>query len=187
MQGWIALSLVLAAAAPAAAAPSIVKTEPTPPIPDVVVVAPKPVKVVGVYPADGSSVAGGTVIIRISFDQNMSPGAWSYTKSDKGRFPNCLAQPRLLPDKRSFVLLCSLDLNTAYAFDINASPTFETTGGRKAPAYPVSFRTSGDINIGLHQALSSAGLQDADDPIMNEISTPGVVKSAPPADAPSGG
>ena len=175
MQGWMLISLVLAAPAAVAAAQ------------DVTVIAPKPVQVTGTYPAEGASVPGGTVIIRISFDQNMSPGAWSYTRSDKGRFPNCLAQPRLLPDKRSFVLLCSLDLNTAYAFDINASPTFETAGGRKAPAYPVAFKTSSDINIGLHQALDSAGLKDADDPIMNEVSTPGVVKSAPPADAPAGG
>ena len=180
------LSLVLTVAAPAVAAPAQ-----TPPAQaELTVLAPKAVKVAGTYPTEGASVPGGTVIVRISFDQNMSPGAWSYTKSDKGRFPNCLAQPRLLPDNRSFVLLCSLDLNTAYAFDINASPTFETLGGRKARAYPVSFKTSSDINIGLHQALDSAGLQDADDPIMNEVSTPGVVKSASPppaADAPTGG
>jgi len=179
------ISLALAVAAPetGAGATARIATDP-PPIPqDVTVVAPKPVKVVGTYPADGSSVPGGTVVIRISFDQIMSSDAWSYTKSDKGKFPNCLSRPRLLSDRRSFVLLCSLDLNTAYAFDINASPTFETVGGRKAPAYPVSFKTSGDINIGLHQALSSAGLQDADDPIMNELSTPGMVKSPAPEPA----
>ncbi len=192
MRGWMVASLVLALAAPASAAPAPggVKDEP-PPIPqDVTVVAPKPVKVTGTYPADGASVPGGTVIIRISFDQNMSADSWSYTRSDKGKFPNCLTKPRLLPDRRSFVLLCSLDLNTAYAFDVNASPTFETVGGRKAPAVPVSFRTSGDINIGLHQALDSAGLQDADDPIMNEVSTPGAIRSPPPepaADSPTGG
>jgi len=190
MRGWMVISLALAAPAAAAPAQHVVKNDPPPVADEVTVVAPKPVKVVGVYPADGSSIPGGTVIIRISFDQNMAADAWSYTRSDRGRFPNCLAQPRLLPDKRSFVLLCSLDLNTAYAFDINASPTFETLSGRKAPAYPVSFKTSGDINIGLHQALNSAGLQDADDPIMNEVSTPGAVKSAPAqpaADAPSTG
>jgi hypothetical protein len=182
--------LAISAAAAAAPAQYIVKPDPAVIPQDVTVVAPKPVKVIGTYPAEGASVPGGAVVIRISFDQNMSADAWSYTKSDRGKFPNCLSEPRLLPDKRSFVLLCSLDLNTAYAFDINASPTFASLGGRRAPSYTVSFKTSGDINIGLHQALDSAGLQDADDPIMNEISTPGVVKSAPPAPAantPAGG
>jgi hypothetical protein len=151
-----------------------------PPIPqDVTVVAPKDAKVTSTYPAEGASVPGGMVVIRVSFDQTMSPEGWSYTKSDKGRFPDCLSQPRLLADRRSFVLMCSLALNTTYAFDINASPAFETAAGRKPPERTVTFKTTTDINIGLHAALQSAGLGDDADPIMNEASTPGVVKSTP--------
>jgi hypothetical protein len=177
MRAQIAVVSILAATAGAAGAQTRVVNEP-PPIPqDVTVVAPKNVKVTGSYPADGASIPGGMVVIRISFDQPMSADAWSYTKSDRGAFPNCLSEPRLLPDKRSFVLLCSLPLNTAYAFDVNATPTFETVGGRKPAPYKISFRTSGDINIGMHAALDAAGLQDADNPIMNESSTPDVVRS----------
>jgi len=159
-----------------------------PPIPqDVTVVAAKDAKVTTTYPADGVSIPGGMVVIRVSFDQNMSPDGWSYTKSDKGRFPECLSRPRLLADKRSFVLMCSLALDTAYAFDINATPDFHSAGGRKPAERTVTFKTTSDVNIGLHAALQSAGLGDDADPIMNQASTPGVVKSPPPAPPPEGG
>lgn len=176
MKVQIAMMSILAAATlvqtHAAGAPA--------PVPDVVtVVAPKNVKVTGSYPADGADIPGGMVIIRVSFDQPMSADAWSYSKSDHGEFPNCLSEPRLLPDKRSFVLLCSLSPKTAYAFDINATPAFETVAGRKPPLYRVSFKTTGDINIGMHAALDAAGLNDSDNPIMNESFTPGGVKSPP--------
>ncbi len=157
-----------------------------PPIPqDVTVVAPRDAKVSSTYPADGARIPGGMVVIRVSFDQTMSADGWSYTKSERGRFPECLSRPRLLADKRSFVLMCSLALDTAYAFDINALPAFESAAGRKPPERTVTFRTTTDINIGLHAALQSAGLGDDADPIMNEASTPGAVRSAPQA-RPSG-
>ena len=152
---------------------------PSPPTPDVVVVAPKDVKVVSVYPADGADVPGGMVVVRIGFDQKMAADAWAYTRSDRGAFPNCLSRPRLLPDGKSFALLCSLSPSTAYAFDVNAVPAFETTAGRKPRLYSVAFRTTAEINIGLHAALTAAGLTDADDPIMNEVYTPGTVASPP--------
>ena len=184
MMGRTAAIAILAATATAVcAAPGQAQDRyiviPAPPTPDIVIVAPKDVKVVSVYPADGAEAPGGMVVVRIGFDQKMAADAWSYTKSDRGAFPNCLSRPRLLPDGKSFALLCSLSPNTAYAFDVNAVPAFETTAGRKPRLYSVSFKTTAEINVGLHAALAAAGLTDADDPIMNEVYTPGAVTSPP--------
>lgn len=183
MTGRTITTLILATAgavlaARAQAQPRVI-FEPAPPTPDIVAVAPKDVKVTGAYPADGAQTPGGMVVIRISFDQKMAADAWSYTRSDRGAFPNCLSRPRLLADQKSFVLLCSLSPGTTYAFDVNAVPTFESKAGRKPPLYSVTFKTTAEINVGLHAALAAAGLTDDDDPIMNEASTPGVVASAP--------
>lgn len=152
-----------------------------PPIPqDVTVTAPKDARVVATYPADGSVVPGGSTIVKIVFDQPMTAEAWSYTTSAKGSFPACLAQPRLLGDRRTFVLLCSLAVDTTYALSINAMPTFETAGGRKPPPYELGFKTaSSTAEAGLHNALIAAGLTDADNPIQGTIAATGSVQSAP--------
>ncbi len=170
----IALACTALLATPAGAQP-----EP-PPIPqEVIVVAPKDAKVVATYPADGSVVPGGSTILKIVFDQPMTADAWSYTPSTKGRFPDCLARPRLLGDRRTFVLLCSLAVGTRYALSINADPTFETAGGRKPPRYELGFETGPrTAEVGLHNALAAAGLTDADDPIQGTVAAAGSVQSS---------
>jgi hypothetical protein len=153
--------------------------QPSAPIPqEIIVTAPKDAKVVATYPADGSVVPGGSTILKIVFDQPMTAEAWSYTPSAKGRFPDCLARPRLLGDRRTFVLLCSLAVDTTYALSINATPTFETAGGRKPPPYTLSFRTGAPGDVGLHNALAAAGLTDADDPIQGTAAAAGAVQSS---------
>ena len=93
---------------------------------DVVVIATPPVdpKVVSTFPADGGQSQGGVVVMKITFDQAMVSEAWSFSQSPDGAFPHCLQKPRLLPDKKSFALLCSVAPNLAYAVQINASPDF---------------------------------------------------------------
>ncbi len=155
---------------------------PPPPSQDVVVVAPKSTVVAATYPADGASVPGGTLIVKVVFDHPMAADGWSYMPSDKGQFPRCLARPRLLADHRTFVLLCSLAVETTYALEINATAQFESTGGRKPPSYALTFKTTDAPTLGLHDALQAAGLTDADDPIMGAVAGGASVQSAPKTD-----
>ena len=131
------------------------------------VVVPGPGPAVGsTYPAAGARVPGGVMILKIVFDQPMTPDAWAYGRSEGADFPNCLANPRLLADQRTFVLLCSVASNHAFALQINAAPRFASAYGRSARPYVLRFSTTADATINLHEALAQAGLADTDDPIM---------------------
>jgi len=130
-----------------------------------VVPGPGPV-VKSTYPAAGASVPGGVVILTLVFDQPMTPDAWAYSRSAGADVPDCLSKPRLLADQRTFVLLCTAAANHAYAVDINAVPRFASTLGRSAQPYTLRFSTTADVTRALHDALSLAGLDDVDDPIM---------------------
>jgi hypothetical protein len=134
------------------------------------------------YPNAGASIPAGTVILKIVFDQPMTPDAWAYGRSADGDFPDCLAEPRLLSDRRTFVLLCSAALaNRAYAVEINLAPRFASADGRSAKPYTLKFSTNDDITRGLHDALLQAGLDDSDDPIMTwRDPGQGVSQTAPP-------
>ena len=119
------------------------------------------------YPAAGGTVPGGTLILKIVFDQPMTPKAWAYGRSAEGDFPDCLADPRLLNDQRTYVLLCSVDSNRVYAIEINPTPRFADAYGRSAQPYVLKFSTNdAEITRGLHDALLQAGLDDTDNPIM---------------------
>ena len=118
------------------------------------------------YPAAGASVPGGVVILKLVFDQPMTADAWAYGRSAGADAPDCLSKPRLLADQRTFVLLCTVAANHAYAVEINAAPRFASAAGRSAQPYTLRFSTTGDMTRALHDALAQAGLTDADDPIM---------------------
>jgi hypothetical protein len=173
-----AATLLTLAAAPASPPPS--KPQ------DVLVVARRPVdpKVVSTFPVDGAAVSGGQVILKIAFDQPMIPEAWSYGPATGGAFPDCLARPRLLNDKRTFVLLCSAALNSAFAVEINASPDFVTVAHRTLPPFTLHFKTTSDASGSLHDALLAAGLTDADDPIMTWNGAGGGAASVAPPPRP---
>jgi len=147
----------------------------------VVVPGPGPT-VKSTYPNAAGSVPAGTVILKIVFDQPMTPDAWAYGRSADGDFPDCLAEPRLLNDQRTFVLLCSVALpNRTYAVEINLAPRFASAYGRSAKPYTLKFSTNDAITRGLHDALLQAGLDDTDDPIMTwRDPGQGVSQTAPP-------
>jgi hypothetical protein len=134
------------------------------------------------YPNDGASVPAGTVILKIVFDQPMTADAWAYGRSADGDFPDCLAEPRLLSDQRTFVLLCSVAApDRTYAVEINLAPRFQSANGRWAKPYALKFSTNDEITRGLHDALLQAGLDDTDDPIMTWRDPGlGVSQTAPP-------
>lgn len=149
----------LAATGARAEAPKVVQ--------GLVVSAGPPPAVKSTYPNTGDTVPAGTLILKIVFDQPMTSDAWAYGRSASGDFPDCLAQPRLLSDQQTFVLLCSLtQADRTYAIDINLAPRFHNADGRSAKPFTLTFSTNDDITRSLHSALHQAGLGDADDPIM---------------------
>jgi hypothetical protein len=154
----LAILAALAALPAAAQAPN--------PVSGVTVVAgPGPI-VQSTYPAAGASASAGVLILKIVFNQPMAPDAWAYGRSPDGDFPSCLADPRLLADQRTYVLLCNVAPGRAYAVEINAAPRFVSADGRHAQPYTLKFSTTGAVTRGLHDALTQAGLADTDDPIM---------------------
>jgi len=144
-----------------------------------VVVTPGPgPKVVATFPADGGSSAAGVAVLKVTFDQPMTPEAWSYGQAEGGAFPTCLARPRLLADQRTFALLCTLAPNQAYALAINETPDFSSDNGRSAKSYLWRFSTTGVGARNMHDALVQAGLTDADEPIMRSNDAGGVSSSS---------
>ena len=163
----IVSTAVLAAAAPATPPPSPPSAPPTgTSVKEVVVVSGPGPKVVGSFPADGAQTPGGILVLKVVFDQPMAPDAWSYGPAENRALPNCLERPRLLADKHTTVLLCSVAAHTDYAVQINPTPQFVSADGRAAKPVVLHFAT-GDVAVrSLHDALSQADLSDADDPIM---------------------
>jgi hypothetical protein len=143
--------------------------------------------VVSSFPAQGAQVGAGVLVVKLVFDQPMTPDAWSYGRSDAGEFPTCLAKPRLLADKRTFALLCSVSPHKTYAFVVNLSPVFAGANGRLAKPDSLSFSTSDTTQVSaMHDALERAGLTDADEPIMT-WRDPGTGVSRSPPDTVNAG
>ncbi|HEY2050930.1 MAG TPA: Ig-like domain-containing protein [Caulobacteraceae bacterium] len=123
-------------------------------------------KVTASFPADGATVSAGELTLKITFDQPMTPAKWNYAQAPGGAFPLCLNRPRLLADGKTFVLLCQVKQNTAYAIAFGPAPDFEGKARRDAAATVLKFSTNDQIVADLHDALDEAGLTGADDPIM---------------------
>ncbi len=76
--------IALSCLAPAASAE-------TPKVVQELVVVPGPGPTVkSTYPDAGATVPSGTMILKIVFDQPMTPDAWAYGRSADGDFPDCL-------------------------------------------------------------------------------------------------
>jgi hypothetical protein len=141
-------------------------------------------RVVASYPAQGAQTAAGVLVIKLVFNQPMTPDGWSYGQAPGGDFPKCLAKPRLLADKQTFVLLCSVAAHKTYAIAVNPAPVFAGANGRLAGSEALSFSTTDAQVVGLHDALEQAGLTDADDPIMTWKDDGAGVSRSPPTGSP---
>lgn len=118
------------------------------------------------YPAEGSTVPAGVLVLKVIFDQAMTPDAWSYAKTADAAFPDCLGKPRMLADQRTFVLLCTITANQAYALQINTGGAFKNADGRSAAPIVLHF-TAGDPGVFyMEDALTNAGVASTDAPIM---------------------
>lgn len=174
----MAAALLLGAGAAHAAGPRA----PPSPVSELVVVGGPPPAVVASYPPEGARLDAGVLVVKLVFDQPMAADSWSYGPSEGGDFPTCLAKPRLLADKRTFALLCSVAAHRTYAMAVNATPAFAGANGRLAKPTRLSFSTGDTQVLDLHEALDRAGLTDADEPIMTwRDPGAGVSRSPPPA------
>ena len=176
-------SSALAQASAGQTPPTPAAAKPGTSVSELVVVGGAAPKVASTFPADKTEVAAGILVVKFVFDQSMAPNAWSFAPLDGSAFPQCLAQPRLLADHRTSVLLCTVVAHQSYAMRINPTPGFVADGGRVAQPFTLTF-TTGDVAVrSLHDALDQAGLKDADEPIM-QWNDDGKGVSASPARGP---
>ncbi|MDB5460924.1 MAG: hypothetical protein JWO72_2665 [Caulobacteraceae bacterium] len=167
-------ALLLAAPALAAETPAPAPTAPAAPTPltGVVVVPPskEPPAVASTYPAAGAAVSPGTLVLKVTFNQRMKPEDWRFDRGADG-YPQCLARPRLLPDEKTFVLLCSVGGNGKFSVQLNAAGPggFSNLAGQRATPFELQFSTSEGASLGtIQEAMKAAGLKPEDDPVMDK-------------------
>ena len=178
----LAVLLLAACAFPALAQTSSSSTR----VSGVTVVAPAATlpMVVSTYPADGKTVTGGVLVLKVTFDQKMAPDGWDYGKGTDA-YPQCLDRPRLLPDEKTFVLLCTAPTRARFSVTLNQSTAggaFANLAGQKAAPFALNFATGDSTALAsLDDAIKAAGLKPDEGPVMD--SRPGgaaVNASAPP-------
>jgi len=128
----------------------------------------EPPRLASSYPAAGQAVAPGILVIKVAFDQPMSPTGFNFAPGSGGETPECLPTPRLLDDRKSFVLLCRVRPGKAYALALNAAPDggFANLADHRASAADLSFTVAaGEPITTLRRAMTAAGLRDVDAPI----------------------
>lgn len=172
-----ALGLLIAGLAPASvlAAPPENPAAPKPaaPAPTVSSVTVYPAteapKIAKSYPTAGQALSAGVLVMSITFDQPMSPAGFDFGPAAGGEQPHCLKTPRLLDDKRTFVLLCTTEPAKTYALTFNAKPQggFANVAEHRAEPSTLSFKTTdGEGPRDVHEAMKAAGLRTIDMPIL---------------------
>ncbi len=103
-------------------------------------------KVQSTFPAPGAQVAPGLLVLRVTYDTRMRPEGWSYAQAAGADYPDCAKSPRLLDDKRSFVLICRTLPGKRYAVWFNRPPLddFTSLGRRPAAPFELTFATTDD-------------------------------------------
>ncbi len=165
-------TLAVLALSAAAATPALAQTASTPTrLSGVTVVAPAPTlpKVVSTFPEDGKSVTPGAVILKVTFDQKMNSDGWDFGKGASA-YPDCLARPRLEPDQKTFVLLCTVGPKSSFSVTLNSSSegAFENEAGQKATPATFSFTTGDEKSLtSIAEAMKAAGLKADEGPVMD--------------------
>lgn len=135
-----------------------------------------PPKVTASFPAQGAAITPGVAILRVTFDQAMTPGGFDFSAAEGGETPPCLKTPRLLDDGRTFVLLCTLRSGRHYALTLNGGPArdegnngFSSVSERRAPPVILTFSTTTDEPVrSLDAAMKAQGLTPLDVPVQED-------------------
>lgn len=133
-------------------------------------------KVMATFPAAGQAMAGGVLILTVTFDQQMSPGGFDLTAQAGGEPLPCLKIPRLLDDGKTFVLLCTLRAGRSYAVTLNgglpsdgANNGFSNIAERRAQPIALAFTTTrADPVRSLDEAMKLEGLTALDIPVQED-------------------
>jgi hypothetical protein len=105
--------------------------------------APKePPRVVEIRPAADAEVPAGKLTIRVTFDQPMRPGGFSYIMHDLESFPACAPTPTQSPDGRTFILDCQVKAGRTYWIGFNNAAHRNFTSVEGVPAVPALLRFS---------------------------------------------
>lgn len=129
-----------------------------------------PPKLVSTYPAEGQTVAPGVLILKVSFDQQMTPSAWNYAPAPGAEPMDCVKTPRLLGDQRTFVLLCRVLANKTYGVTLNAQRPggFANLGDNPAQTAALTFKVDSDAPITtVRRAMEAAKLQPDQMPVQD--------------------
>ncbi len=175
--------LALAALAMPAIALGQTASKPTA-VSGIVVAAPakEPPKVIATFPAAGKTVAPGALILKVVFDQKMNPGGWDYGKGADA-YPACLERPRLLPDEKTFVLLCTVGGNRKFSVSLNDGRDggFENLAGQRATPGAFDFATdNGNSSQTIEDAMKAASLKVDEGPVMDIKPAPVLASTGTP-------
>lgn len=129
-------------------------------------------KVVSTWPAAGQAVAPGVLVLKVTFDQQMTPRDFAYGLGTGADALSCLKTPRLLNDAKTFVLLCTTLPDKAYTIALNgaanspAGEGFSNLAENRAEPSELTFTTkTGEPVTKLRDAIKAAGLGDLDMPV----------------------
>jgi hypothetical protein len=127
-------------------------------------------KLVKSYPAAGAVLPAGVLVLSFTFDQPMAKTGFDLGDAPGADALNCLKTPRLLDDKKTFVLLCTSEPRKSYTLALNAKPQggFQNEAEHRADPTTLAFKTdNGDGPISVKDAMKAAGLRDIDTPIQD--------------------
>ena len=166
------LTTLLAAGAPPAVEP------PPPPVGEVTVIGSRePPKVVRTYPVAGAAPDFGVLVLTVAFDQPMRADSGPPVAGQGA--PDCRPGWRLLPDGKTFILLCALKAGEAAHVKLDG---FRNAADRLAAPVELAFTGDGDkVDANLEDALKSAGLKPEDGPVMDWAPPSGPGAAASPA------
>lgn len=156
----IAVATLAATSAWAQSKP-VVKDDPTAVSPVLILPPTLPPNVISTYPAQDQTVAPGVLILKVAFDQQMAASAWNYAPAPDAEPMDCVKTPRLLPDQKTFVLLCRVLANKTYGVTFNAERTggFANLGDNPAHTGALTFKVNADYPVTtVRRAMEAAKL-----------------------------
>jgi hypothetical protein len=164
------VSLLIALAALAGAPPVLAQgqTASNPVSPVLILPPTQPPKLVSTYPAQDETVAPGVLILKVAFDQQMSPASWNYAPARGAEPMDCVRTPRLLNDQKTFVLLCRVLAGKTYGVTFNAQRPggFANLGENPALEATLTFKVAGDTPVTtVKRAMELAGLRSDQMPV----------------------
>ena len=139
------------------------------------------------FPALGTKVAPGLLVLRVTYDTKMRPDGWAYAREAGVEYPDCAQAPRLLDDGRTFVLICRTLPSKTYAIWFNRPPLqdFASLSRRPAGAFELKFATTDDDPV---RTLPDAMKADpALSTAANPVEPDGLAVYGQPHEPPGGG